>query len=73
MNPRSLIQPSETLPIKLTGTHKKKKWNLVGKFYETNLGFFMNHEEIEIFYIYVFMRERERVGLGCNLETLSKI
>ena len=25
MNPRSLIQPSEILPIELTGTHKRKR------------------------------------------------
>ena len=27
LNPRSLIQPSETLPVELTGTHTKK-WTL---------------------------------------------
>ena len=27
LNPKSLIQPSETLPVKLTGTHQSLQYN----------------------------------------------
>ena len=41
LNPRSLIQPSETLPVELTGTHEFEEVE-----YVKNMGIFFYHSQL---------------------------